>query len=502
MLGFFMVLGYPREFLLVLLLWGQAFFFLLIVFYWLIVPIFDFRFSVSYSTITMLGLARDGILVCAILVLLLKIFCVLIILLGDCKFHSPFPFEQFLPQFVTICKLVITKKNAIFYLIILISYSIIGGFILIEQSDEQSWYYYCGCFMTLECIEFWLIFTDSFFIVCVGHLLYCAVLIVVILIVWWRNNWKEIHPFSWLGFLFGVVLIAISVWSFYTITGEFSWSISKGFQLIDTDIDMKKMQDDFYLGILLPGGFFPVCGLAFSNCKSFPINLRIFFNITYPIHNFIMLVHSRIIFGDMGFNYTFFIGLCLTIGVLTICIYFETKFMRILSLSINVHWYFLLLIYVLASTALRDGLVCDIWIHVLCILGHIFLLARYTRCYGEDITTAHKGLFYKYPLAVLLNITCWAFSERGMCRFLYQVYLDFHWTSEDRIFFIILLLLASCIVLYWVILLWRWGCLWFQLPKEQDIHNPRKIDAGDVLLLIYLVTLFLLSFYYPLIFYW
>lgn len=398
------------------------------------------------------------------------------------------------------CYISITKNGLIFYLVSNISYASVLFFLFMEQKDSPTWYLQLGSYMAILHLEFWILFTDSFLLVCGGHILVCCIVFFGIFVVLWWDNKVKVPIWSWIGFVVSIILVGGMVGLLYLRTGVIFWSISQGSNLANGE--QMVLQSCFYFVILFPVGLFPGCTLVLGNCKSIPNSFRTFFNTTFFLHCFWVIIRISELFRDAGFNYIFFIILCVTISTIFICLYFETDFIKIINLSAMAHFHFLVAVYILDNTALQNGLFYDLWIHILCLIGFTLIVTNCSRSYKTPITTAIHGLVYKYPCLVLVNIILVGLFERGICRFIYQVYLDFNWIPENMIFFTILLILIISLILYWIIMAWRWCNLWFKVPNYPDIQTPKYMDELYKFALVFIVVILVLSFLYPAIFYW
>ena len=482
-----------------LFLWVQILSLSLICVFWLILLWFKFDGYLPRPITNVLEICSELIIFSFPIILVIDIFLIVVLLYIEGDFYLYAKLAELLPRIIDWCHISVTKKSLILYLLIILPHFIAVCLLFIDYDMSLLWSSYFGWYILFICIEFWSLFTDLFFITCIGHLLlYCTLFLIIFFSLGWHKGVK-VHVFSWIWFFCGIALISTAVWWLYSLTGTIWWSTSQGINI--PGVELNSIQHCFYFGVLLPIGLFPASYWSLCNCKTLPISFRFFFNSAFYVHSFYMVMFIYEVFGGTGFNYQLFIILCVTISTITVCLYFETDFMGMVSLSAMLHTHFLLVIYILDNTTIQNGLVCDIWIQIVCISGLIIILSMYNRYYGEKITLAISGIFYKYPLIVLVNITLVGLLENVTSKFVWQVYLDFTWTSENMLFFSILSVLVICISSYWVIMAWRWWCLWFKVPKSPDIENPNTDDEWEVVILVCLILVLILSFFYPVIFY-
>lgn len=408
----------------------------------------------------------------------------------------PSTLHEFIIDSITILQLGIYTGGLVFYLLILLLYPIMVLLLVVDIKDEKIWYiYYIGCSLLVGLIVI-VIFTDNFLVVCIGHILICCILFYLLAC----KGRVRVPDSVWISFFFGLILVIIGAVSLYRITGGSVWAITNGLQVKEPL--RYWLQCCFYIGFSLPIGLWPVCNRVLGSCKDIPDSFLVFLNCVFPIYTIFLLtcVHSLLL--GIALNYLVLILIALTISVLTFQLCFEVEFRVIVGYMSIIQTFLVIFIYLLDSPMIRNGLVCDMWVHSWCISSLYISLARFARCYGEDITTSHSGLFYKYPGTTSLTIISFGFFVRVVVKFLYVICIQSAWGMGNLLLLSLLVPMLISLIIYLAIILWRWSYLWFYAPKQTNIHISEWFTWEEFFSILYLLVTTVGLFFYQIIFYW
>lgn len=411
-------------------------------------------------------------------------------------FDIPCALEEIIRELRRFFHIVKYRGMIVFYFVTLLSFPIIILLMGVDFKNEMTWYVYFNGFSLLICMIFIIIFTDSFIVVCIGHLLICYFLFYLL-----DGYGKiDIPDIIWIYFWIGALLVGIGTIGLYLATGNFVWIMTDGLRL--TDQVRYILQCCFYIGFSFPLGLCPVYGRALGSCKALPYSFLIFFNCVFPVYYIFLLTCVHSVLGGTASNYILLLFIILTISILTYELAFEVDFKVIVGYMSLIQLHLLVFSYLFDSIMIRYGLVYDIWVHIWCITSLYISLSRFSRCYGECITTAHEGLFYKYPGTTLLNIISLGWFIKFAVIFIYTICYQSYWTLENFLLLSLFVPVVSSLIIYLVIILCQWSCLWFKVPKHPDNHIPQEFTWEECACIVYLLLIVIVLFFYPVLFYW
>lgn len=408
---------------------------------------------------------------------------------------SPILHERIL-KIIKVFHLATYSGGEVFYILLLLL-SPISSFLIVEDKENWVlWYVYYSGFSLLICVITFSIFTDSFFVVCILHTLICCILFYLLE---WSGKIK-IPDIVWIYFWLGFMLVMIGALCLYLKTGNFFWSITNGLQIVEPVRSI--IQCFLYIGFSFPLGLWSVYNRTLGRCKFLPDSFLVFFNCILSLYYIFLVTCVHNLLLGTALNSIFLIFLILSIIVLTFYLYAEVKFRVIVGYMAAIHLNLLVFIYLFDSLMICNSLVYDIWYHIWCIASFYISLARFARCYGECITTANEGLFYKYPGTTLLNIVSLGLFVRIVVKFIYVIFMQSNWAIDNFLLLSLLIPVTISLTIYLFIILYRWSRLWFKIPKYPDNHIPQWFTWQECISIAYLILVAVGFFLCQLIFYW
>lgn len=425
--------------------------------------------------------------------LLLLLGCVNLYLAGECLFIKNelwveiihyccerYKFLVYVDQILQIC---INEVSLIFSVLVGVLYPVVV--ILIQYDLPATRYKYYTCLIWLYCVIYVFIFTSNLIVFYISYeFMICLIFYILHLT---ANNRGSIEAtmFFLAWACLGSILVGAGFLYLYALCGSITFVEIQQFSFLENE--------RFYLYCLLFFGFgtklavWPAWYWLPRAHVEVSSSFSVFLSCILLKVCFYGLIRSHLLVGGESFNLPFFIVASIAIFDVTIRLVSQIDLKAIIAYGSVLHVNLLIILFLLDTTKISNGLIWYIWGHSWGTAGLFFVVHLIERRCNSRLTTELSGLFHIYPLIALFG--CWV-----LISFLGFPLQFFFWGEcwlwvqlLDLIPITAFILMLFSIVIYMLIFFWIWWGFLFGGPTLYGKFVMQPIGFIDFYLVVYLI---------------